>query len=132
MTSVKIDGVQETLDELEKRLSGAAFQEVVDRALTAGAEKFVVELRSQMEPWKDTGATVKEITLDGPHSDPGGRRYITVRWQGPRNRYRIIHLNEFGTVNNPRPRGKGSISRALRNSERVFNETVRGILEGGI
>ncbi|SFP80980.1 hypothetical protein SAMN05421839_1771, partial [Halolactibacillus halophilus] len=53
-------------------------------------------------------------------------------WKGPNGRYRIIHLNEWGTINNPNPAGKGAIARALKNSEKAYRDAVRKALKGGL
>lgn len=121
--SVKIEGLPKLLADLESRLGQARMQGVSDRALRAGAEVFVRELKRQFESFKDTGASIKEITISEPMTIAGVRT-IKVHWRGPKNRYRIIHLNEWGTVKNPNPRGKGAIARALRNAERAYKQAI--------
>ncbi|MED3687293.1 hypothetical protein P4534_00340 [Peribacillus butanolivorans] len=61
-----------------------------------------------------------------------GVRTVKVYWRGPKERYRIIHLNEFGTVQNPNPKGKGSIARAMRNAERAYREAIKQAIREGI
>lgn len=126
--SIKITGEETVLRELESRLTGMRAQAIHDSALQAGAEVFVKELERQFETFKDTGASIAEITLSKPHT-VGGERRITVHWRGPKKRYRLIHLNEHGTVNNPKPRGKGAIARAMRNSERAYRAAVKKEME---
>ncbi|USK43725.1 HK97-gp10 family putative phage morphogenesis protein [Cytobacillus oceanisediminis] len=129
--SVNITGINALINELERRLGQNRMQEINDRALKEGAKVFVRELKLQFEHFKDTGASIDEITISEPMW-VRGKRTIKVHWRGPKGRYRIIHLNEWGTVENPNPRGKGVIARALRNAEEEYRRVVRQALERGI
>lgn len=129
--SVKIRGMKKLMDDLERHLGKAKMQAVTDRALKAGAKVFVEELRRQLLTFKDTGATVDEVTITGPMTQ-GGERIIKIHWKGPKNRYAIIHLNEWGTIKNPSPRGKGKIAIALRNSEKEYARVVRKAIREGM
>lgn len=126
--SIEVKGEDAVIRELERRLTGARALAIQDRALMAGAKVFVEELRRQFESFKDTGASLKEMTIGNPET-VGGQRRISIFWKGPKNRFRIIHLNEFGTVNNPNPAGKGAIARAMRNAERAYRNVVKRELE---
>lgn len=125
--SSHIRGVSELLSDLEQRFGEQETRRVSDRALKKAADIFVVELKEQLRTFSGqpgtTGATVDEVTLTEPY-DFAGARTITVHWRGPKNRYRIIHLNEFGTVKNPNPRGKGAIARAMQVGERAYQEAI--------
>lgn len=124
-------GVDKVLNELEKRLGKQAMQRISDKALKDAAKVFVEELKRQFETFKDTGASIEEITVTGPVWE-GGIRVIKVHWRGPKGRYRIIHLNEWGTIQNPNPRGKGAIARAMKNSEQAYRNAVKRALESGL
>jgi hypothetical protein len=85
----------------------------------------------QFATFKDTGASIEEMTI----SDPlwvSGVRTIKIHWRGPKDRYRIIHLNEFGTVQNPSPRGKGAIARAMRNAESAYRNAIKKAIREGL
>lgn len=129
--SVRVTGQEKLIAELEKRFGKTAMQQVSDRALKAGAEVFVKELKVQLATFKDTGATIREVTISEPFTQAGART-VKVHWRGPDNRYRIIHLNEWGTIKNPRPRGKGKIALALRNAEKVYREAIKKAIREGI
>lgn len=128
---VEIRGTEKVLEALEKKLGRESMQQVLDKALLDGANVFVKELKSQFETFKDTGASIEEITVTGPMWE-GGERVVKVHWKGPKGRYRIIHLNEWGTIKNPNPRGKGAIARALRNSENAYRQAVKRALQEGL
>lgn len=127
--SVDITGMDQIQRELERRLGTQALQRISDKALIKASLVFVKELKSQLESFKDTGATIDEITLTEPYWKDGVRT-ITVHWSGPKDRYRIIHLNEFGTVNNPNPKGKGAIARALQASARAYRQAIIDTFRG--
>lgn len=129
--SVEIKGEKKLMAELERRLGKESARRISDEALKRGARVFVKELKAEFENFKDTGASIDEITISEPF-DANGIRTVRVHWKGPKNRYRIIHLNEFGTVKNPNPRGKGAIARALKNSEKAFREAIKGTVRGAI
>lgn len=129
--SVDIKGQKELLNEIEKRFGKKRMQEISDEALLNGAEVFVKELKKQFEQFKDTGASLEEITIADP-ATIGGVRTVRVHWKGPKERYRVIHLNEFGTVKNPNPRGKGAIARALRESEKAYREAIEQSIREGM
>jgi hypothetical protein len=129
--SVKINGEDKLIAQLEKRFGKAKVQLVSDHALRAGAKVFVRELKSQFESFKDTGASIEEITISEPMY-VGGVRTIKIHWRGPKDRYRIIHLNEWGTVKNPNPKGKGAIARALRNAEQAYRQAIKTAIRRGL
>lgn len=129
--SARVSGLNRLLNDLERRLGRVRMQAISDEALKAGAEAFVRELKSQFESFKDTGASIDEITVSEP-MNVAGVRSIKVHWRGPKDRYRIIHLNEWGTVKNPNPKGKGAIARALRNSENAYKRAVEEAVRRGI
>lgn len=129
--SVEVKGDKKVIAELESRLGKAKMQVISDEALKAGARVFVVELQRQFSDWKVTGASHDEITVSEPLT-VNGIRTIKIHWRGPENRYRIIHLNEWGTVNNPNPRGKGSIARAIRNAENAYRRVIKEAIRRGI
>lgn len=133
--SVEVRGVDALQRKLQERFGKANMQRIVDEALKEGAKVFLTELKKELATFSGipgtTGATLKEVTLTEPY-DKNGVRTISVHWKGPQNRYRIIHLNEYGTVNNPNPKGKGAIARALKNAERVYRETVKNAIERGL
>ncbi|PWA08657.1 hypothetical protein DCC39_14560 [Pueribacillus theae] len=133
---VRVTGQEKLIAELEKRFGKAAMQRISDKALKAGAEVFVKELKAQVRTFSDgkgqsKGHTYDEITISEPFTQAGART-IKVHWRGPHGRYRIIHLNEWGTVKNPRPRGKGKIALALRNAENAYREAIKKAIREGI
>lgn len=130
--SAEVRGIDQLVAELERRFGKEKIERISDKALIDASKEFVNELKRQFELFKDTGGSIEEITTQGPMTDKAGNRVIKVHWRGPRGRYRIIHLNEWGTVKNPNPRGKGAVARAMKNSEKAYRAAVRKALESGL
>lgn len=128
--SVNIRGERELLAQLERRLGKTAAQRISDKGLKRAAQVFVRELKSQFEGFKDKGYSIDEMTISEPIY-VAGVRTVKIFWRGPKKRYAIIHLNEWGTVKNPNPRGKGAIAKAMRNSEQAYRNAIKqALLEG--
>lgn len=129
---VKINGEKQLMDELESRFGKDNMERISDNALLKGAEIFVKELNSSIGTGGKyaKGWTVEDTSISDPET-VGGVRVVKVHWNGPHGRYRIIHLNEFGTVKNPNPPRKGAIARAMRNAESAYREAIKqAVLEG--
>ncbi|MBN6887021.1 hypothetical protein ACUXCC_002031 [Cytobacillus horneckiae] len=129
--SVRLRGQNQVLAEIERRLGRTAMQRISDKALKRGARVFVEELKRQFASFKDTGASIEEITISEPITIAGVRT-IKIHWRGPKGRYRIIHLNEWGTIKNPNPRGKGAIARAMRNAETAYRNAIKEAIREGL
>ena len=122
--NVKVNGVDEINRELEKRFGGKSMERILDKALLSGASVIKKELERNFDSFKDTGASKDEITISKPMT-LNGTRTVVIHWSGPKKRYTIIHLNEFGTIKNPSPRGKGAIERALRAGQAEYLRVVK-------
>lgn len=129
--SIKINGMKELEAMIEAKYGKAAVERISDEALTDAANVFVQALIKELETFKDQGFTIDEVTLTEPYT-LNGVRTISVKWEGPKGRYRLIHLNEFGTVKNPNPRGKGAIARALQNSKKAYKQAIKNAIERGL
>jgi len=131
--AVKIHGVNRLLKELDSKFGKKRIDKITDEALTKGALVFGMELRRQLRTFSDgtgysQGYTLDELTISPPDANANGQRSITVFWRGSHSRYRIIHLNEWGTIRNPRPRGKGKIAKAMELSRLPYGRAVRNEL----
>ncbi|MDX8288837.1 HK97-gp10 family putative phage morphogenesis protein [Metabacillus indicus] len=129
--SMSVTGLKELLRNIEDLYGKQRMQTISDKALKKGAAVFVAALKREFLDFKDTGASIEEITLSQP-MNVRGVRTIKVHWKGPKGRYRIIHLNEYGTVKNPNPKGKGAVARAMRNAESAYRATIIQAIREGI
>ncbi|MEW4223138.1 hypothetical protein [Rossellomorea marisflavi] len=128
--SVELKGVNELIKDLERIYGKGALQQRVDAALLKGAEVFKAALIKEFNRFKDTGASLEEITISEP-MDFWGNRTVRIHWQGDKGRYRIIHLTEFGTVKNPNPKGKGAIAKAERSASEAYFQVIKEELGRG-
>ncbi|MDY0396779.1 HK97 gp10 family phage protein [Virgibacillus halophilus] len=130
--SVKVTGLEQLLGELDRRFGKEAMERISDAALLRGAEIFVKELNASIGTSGKyaKGWSVEDTSIEGPEYI-GGVKTVKVHWNGPHGRYRIIHLNEWGTVKIPSPPRKGAIARAMRNAEHAYREAIKqAVLEG--
>lgn len=135
--AVKIHGVNRLLKELDQKFGKRRIDQITDDALTKGALVFGMELRRQLKTFSDgtgysEGYTLDELTISPPGKGTSGNRSIRVYWRGPHSRYRIIHLNEWGTIRNPSPRGKGKIAKAMKLSRKAYGKAVRDELRRAV
>ena len=111
--SVEVKGVHQMLREIGEQYGEIKMLKAQDKALNKGAKYFMSVLKANFEVFRDTGASIHEITVTNPYTIHGNTRMVKVHWHGSMNRYAIIHLNEWGTIKNPNPRGKGAIARTM-------------------
>lgn len=123
-----VKGMAELERALEEKFGKRHMRRIVDNALIKGAQVFKKEIVKQFETFKDTGQSIREIHISKPMT-VGGVREVKIYWRGPKDRYRIIHLNEFGTIKNPNPDGKGAIQRAMRSARNTYIKEVRSQIE---
>lgn len=130
--SIKITGLENLLARVGDLYGKENIRRVEDIALRAGAKVIYDEL--QVEFWKfyDQKGSLDEMTIGDPFDGPNGTRTIAIKWEGPLGRYRIIHLNELGTITNPNPRGKGAIARALANGRAEYRRVLKRTIEGAL
>lgn len=126
--AVTITGLKKLQAELEARYGQAKMQEISDRALLKGAEVIKKELEQNFESFRDTGASIDEITISAPKAGPNGRRR-DIHWVGPKDRYRLIHINEWGTIKNPSPAGKGKVAASLEGGKKAYRKALKQVLE---
>src|SRR5699024_7682025 len=97
--AVKVYGVNRLIGELEAKFNGKRIERLNSGAVKKGWSVIGIEIIRQIKTFKDKGYTIDEITISDPFSE--GNPTVRIYWSGPHNRYRIIHLNEWGTIRNP-------------------------------
>ncbi|MBU6132150.1 hypothetical protein BU100_07195 [Staphylococcus xylosus] len=126
--TISVKGDKEIIAYLEKKFGKSATKRITDFALTKGGQKVVQIIKRDMGSFKDTGESVSETSLSKPMTI-GGVRTVKVHWRGPKQRYRIIHLNEFGHYDRSgkwvNTAGKGVIERAMREGRETYFRTVK-------
>lgn len=117
-------GVNRLVNELESKFGKRRLDSITKSAIEKAVLVVSMELYRQLATFKDKGYTIDELTISDTKSDAEGPR-VTIYWRGRHDRYRIIHLNEWGTIRNPRPRGKGKIAKALKIAQKPYGKVVR-------
>lgn len=126
MSNVQFQGVTETIQALEKKLGTKKIRKVTREAIDEGASDVEEQLKWALLTFKDTGATVDEV-VRSLASYKNYNAEAEIGWNGPKQRYRLIHLNEWGYTRNGRqikPRGFGVITKSLKSSEKIYLNAV--------
>jgi hypothetical protein len=131
--TVEIKGMDEVLSNLEKKLGTRAVNKVSKEALNIAGRYMAVQLKSAVSSYRDTGATVNEIVV-GKSKLVGGIRKIGIGWDGTgtKQRYRLVHLNEFGYTRFGRhysPGGLGKVQKAFSSAKVPIKELEKHELE---
>lgn len=110
-----ITGVNEVLAKLESKFSTARVTKIEKQALRVAGRYMASNLRHAVASYKDTGATMREVTYSTPRRR-GGKVNLKVGWKGDgsNQRWRLVHLNEFGYTRNGitySPRGLGVVQK---------------------
>ncbi|MCG2303651.1 hypothetical protein K4P17_06255 [Staphylococcus epidermidis] len=126
--TVTVKGDKEIVAYLEKKYGRSATKRITDFALTKGGQKVVQIIKNNMKSFKDTGESVEETTVSKPMTI-NGVRTVKIHWRGPKQRYRIIHLNEYGHFDRAgkwvNTAGKGVIENAMREGRETYFRTVK-------
>ena len=126
--TVTVKGDKEIIAYLEKKYGRSATKRITDFALTKGGQKVVQIIKNNMKSFKDTGESVEETTVSKPMTI-NGVRTVKIHWRGPKERYRIIHLNEYGHFDRAgkwvNTAGKGVIENAMREGRETYFRTVK-------
>lgn len=131
--SVNIRGMDEVLANMDKKLGSRAVAKYSNEALNVAGRYMAVRLKSAVSSYRDTGATVIEVTTGKPRLK-GGVRTIKIGWDGggSKQRYKLVHLNEFGYTRFGRhysPRGIGKVQNAYDSSKQQMKALEKHELE---
>lgn len=113
--------------QIEARLGRTGMESLARQAITPAAKIVHKNMANSMQSFRDTGASIDEMQISQVDTSTG-RVVVRIYWQGPKDRYRLIHLNEHGYTRHGkryRPDGFGKIRGALRQSEKPYFEQVK-------
>lgn len=132
--SVEIKGMDAVLAQLNRELGVTQINRITNIALKTGAVLVKERMQKAFEHFADTGASKNEIVITAPLNRHGVKQ-IKLGWNGPKDRWRMIHLNENGyTKNGDRivPRGYGVIKKTVDSSAPEFTRAVAEELRRGL
>ena len=126
--TMTLKGDKEIIAYLETKYGKSAMKRITDFALTKAGNQVVSIIKGNMKSFEDTGESVEETTLSKPMTIKGVRT-VKIHWRGPKQRYRIIHLNEYGHYDRSgkwiNTAGKGVIENAMREGRETYFRTVK-------
>lgn len=126
--TMTLKGDKEIIAYLETKYGKSAMKRITDFALTKAGNKVVSIIKGNMKSFEDTGESVEETTLSKPMTIKGVRT-VKIHWRGPKQRYRIIHVNEYGHFDRSgkwvNTAGKGVIENAMREGRETYFRTVK-------
>lgn len=134
----EIRGVDEVIKALDDQFSERRSTRIQNQAINEATESFREGLEKAVSVYSDgsgssTGATASETTSSRASKKASGVRTSRVGWNGPKQRYKLIHLNEFGYVRwgkKYNPRGSGVIRAYIDKAQNVYIKDIRtGLLE---
>lgn len=119
---------------LTNRFGEKKMLKIYDEALKKAGEHVYKAVKNNIKYFRDTGAEYAEVKMTKPYWESGGGlRTIRLYWEGPDNRYAVVHLNEKGFYARNgkfvRPKGMGAIDKALRSSRKIFFDTYKKEVE---
>lgn len=130
--SVKVNGDKEILAYIEKKYGTAGRKKMESAAITKGGNVLKNNMKDAFYPYRDTGYTVTDMNLYGPNKKTGSNR-AKLNWQGPHQRYKLMHLNEYGHfMRNGKflsPRQTGLIENTTRASRDSYRKAIKEELE---
>lgn len=124
--AVKITGVREIIKGLDDKLGVNKTNRVVNKALRKVGDETEKILREEILTYKRTGATYEDIVKSGVKIS-GGIKRIEVGFGGPNQRWRLVHLNEFGYTRfgkRQNPRGMGKVQNVVDRTKPLYKEIM--------
>lgn len=129
----QMSGVDELLKTLETQFGDRRMASIENTALNEAAENFKDGLAEAISVYEDTGETISETTRSRATKKAHGQRTVRVGWRGPKGRYKLIHLNEFGYVRwgkSYSPRGSGVIRAYVDKAGSIYvNDVRKGLIK---
>lgn len=138
--SVSYQGFPEIQRRLKAMLTPKELNKLTDKALVKGAKVVSDEIAKNIDKSQlgnySTGATAKEMVVGKPVSS-NSRRVVRVGWNGPLERYRIVHLNENGYTRDgrfygPQLKGYKQIEKAIESTKEEYLKVVRKEMTKGL
>lgn len=129
--NVHVKGVEQTLKNMENKLGDKAITKASRQAINKAGVSVEKRLKEDMKVFKDTGASIDEVVRTNATSKATGVS-ARIGWNGPKQRYRLIHLNEWGYTRYGKqyhPRGFGVIEKSLKSSEGGYLRDVESELK---
>lgn len=124
-----IDALQKAITEA---YSGTKARKIQREAVNSGADLVVEKLKENFEGFNLTGYSQEEIMHSNAKAT-GETVQAKIGWNGSHERWRLVHLNEFGYTKSGKqytPKGFGVIVKTVdETKEDYLREVERGLRE---
>lgn len=129
--SFKFTGINEIEKALEAKFGQKKANALMKKAIGSSSNIVSDNLKNDIKAVNDkgysTGATAEEVTV-GKTKIQNYRAVAKIGWNGPEDRYRLIHLEEFGYTRNGkqyRPPQFGMIQNSISKSSKEYEKSVK-------
>lgn len=131
--SIEIRGEQEIINYLYKHYSTDAVIKMNKAAIERAGSKMIDRYNDALRPYRDKGLIIASTNLYGPNNDTGYNR-AKINWYGFKgDRFRIMHLNEYGHfLRNGKfysPTQVGLIENVRKNSAGLYRQEIKKEIE---
>lgn len=130
----KITGLEDLEKAILETYSGAKAKKIRKVALNAGGDVIVDHLKKNFESFKATGYSKDEIMRTDARTKNEVEE-LKVGWDGAHERWRLVHLNEFGYTKLGKqytPRGFGVIGKTIVETRGDYENAVAAKLRGSL
>lgn len=124
--SVEIKGLEELKKAIAEAYSGTKAKQIRKQAINAGGDRVVEQLKKNFDTFKAAGYSKDEIMRTDARTK-GDVEGLKIGWNGPHDRWRLIHLNEFGYTRKGKqytPKGFGAIQKTIEQTKEDYLKTV--------
>lgn len=131
-------GLDELINKLDHIDDDPKFKNALKKAVEKGAQHIAKSVQSSLDSVSDRGYskgyTANEIQVTRA-SIANGRIGVKIHWNGPHERYKIVHLNEFGYSKDGKtyhPPMFGKIKAGIDSSEKEALNIVKTEVQKGV
>lgn len=132
------EGLDELISYFDNYMESPQYQKTVKKAIKDGANIVGESIKQSLSTVSDKGYsqgyTVDEVTVGSPKKTDNGYT-VKIGWNGPHQRYRLAHLNEFGYSKNGKTYQSpyfGRVAKGIEQSKTNYTTTVIKEIEEGI
>lgn len=128
-THFSVDGLDGIFKNLERKMGREAMLEASERFAKEAGKAGKKIVREVEKGYSRTGQTIRETTYK-VQRPVAGTTWVDIGWHGPKDRYKLVHLNELGYTRV----GKNGISRIyprgfgkLKEAQKIIGDSARMI-----
>lgn len=130
LVTVELKGLQEVEKALNDKYGAQKAGKIMRPIINKGTKVVQNQLKRDMVAFKDTGATIDENIMQNARIQKDDKIRAQIKWdaKGPKQRFHLVHLNEWGYTRGGKhikPRGFGVIEKSIRKSSMSYEQIVK-------